>query len=247
MDTVSSRVDRICDVLPQTQCRQCGFNGCKAYAEAIVQGKTTIDRCTPGGAQVIEVLMPWANSSFQKIALHPKHQPLTVPHTVKIREEACIGCTKCIQACPMDAIIGAAKQMHTVMTKDCTGCDLCIPVCPVDCIDLIPLPEKEVQEFLSPERILQNRQLFERRQKRNNRGRLKIAMQNKNNIKNRSVRLNNTTLVHRALCAQQRRLQRQYHGEVDAEKRAHLEHHMHDLKQKLSVLENKKISGRTVA
>ena len=127
--------DRLDSVLPQTQCRRCGYDGCRAYAEAIVGG-AGINRCPPGSDELIATLA--RITGRRAIALDRtlgEPGPLTV---ARIDEAACIGCTLCIVACPVDAIIGAAKRMHTVLPALCTGCELCIPPCPVDCIAMIP-------------------------------------------------------------------------------------------------------------
>lgn len=131
-------VERIDAWLPQTQCGQCGFSGCRPYAEAIAAGTAPINRCPPGGECGIAALATLLGQAV--IALDPACG-VTQPELVAfIHEDACIGCTKCIHACPVDAIIGASKQMHTVIADLCTGCELCVPACPVDCIDLIAAP-----------------------------------------------------------------------------------------------------------
>lgn len=130
-------IDRIDALLPQTQCTKCGYQGCRPYAEAIAAGDADINQCPPGGAAGIAALATLLDRSVLPLnALNGVEQPIRV---AVIREAECIGCTKCIQACPVDAIIGANKLMHTVIYDDCTGCDLCIPPCPVDCIDMMPL------------------------------------------------------------------------------------------------------------
>ncbi len=131
--------DQINDLLPQTQCGQCGHPGCRPYAEAIANGEA-INKCPPGGEAGIQALA--ALLDVEPLPLDDEHGEEAPAKTVAyIREDECIGCTKCIQACPVDAILGAAKQMHTVIASECTGCDLCVEPCPVDCIDMLPLPE----------------------------------------------------------------------------------------------------------
>ncbi len=129
-------VDQIDAILPQTQCGQCGHPGCRPYAEAIAAGEA-INKCPPGGQSTIDQLAELLN--VESVPLDAEHGVEDVRKVAYIREDECIGCTKCIQACPVDAILGAAKQMHTVITSECTGCDLCVEPCPVDCIDMIPV------------------------------------------------------------------------------------------------------------
>lgn len=127
--------DEINNILPQTQCGQCGYPGCRPYAEAIVNGEA-INKCPPGGETGIQALADLLD--VEVIPLDEEHgEEKLAPAVAFIREDECIGCTKCIQACPVDAILGAAKQMHTVIASECTGCDLCVEPCPVDCIDMI--------------------------------------------------------------------------------------------------------------
>jgi electron transport complex protein RnfB len=126
--------DQINDILPQTQCGQCGFPGCRPYAEAIANGED-INKCPPGGEAGIQALADLLD--VEPIPLDEEHGEENVKAVAFIREAECIGCTKCLLACPVDAILGAAKQMHTVITSECTGCDLCVEPCPVDCIDMI--------------------------------------------------------------------------------------------------------------
>jgi len=133
----SALVARIDAELPQTQCTKCGHDGCRPYAEAIVAGTAQINQCPPGGAAGIAVLA--ALTGRLPLPLNPVNgieKPLTV---AVIDESLCIGCTLCIQACPVDAIVGAAKRMHTVLPALCTGCDLCVPPCPMDCIAMVPV------------------------------------------------------------------------------------------------------------
>jgi electron transport complex protein RnfB len=130
-------VEKIDALLPQTQCGQCSYAGCRPYAEAIAKGEADINQCPPGGETTIIALA-------DLLGRDPK--PLNEEHGVSkekmvavIDEEICIGCTLCIQACPVDAILGAAKHMHTIIESECTGCELCVPPCPVDCIDMVPI------------------------------------------------------------------------------------------------------------
>lgn len=129
--------DRIEDLLPQTQCTKCGFDGCRPYAEAIADGSASYNQCPPGGQAGIARIAGLLGKPAIPLAVEhgeERPRPLAV-----IDEQFCIGCTLCIQACPVDAIVGAPKQMHTVVAELCTGCDLCVPPCPVDCIAMIPV------------------------------------------------------------------------------------------------------------
>jgi len=128
-------VERIDALLPQTQCGQCNFPGCRPYAEAIASGEADINQCPPGGESGIRALADLLGREPK--ALNPENGEEKPKTVVVIDEQRCIGCTLCIQACPVDAIVGAAKLMHTVIKSECTGCDLCLPPCPVDCIDII--------------------------------------------------------------------------------------------------------------
>lgn len=141
-------VDKIDALLPQTQCGQCGFAGCRPYAEAIANGEAEINQCPPGGESTIIALADLLGKDPQP--LNPEHgEEEEVKTVVFIDEQVCIGCTLCIQACPVDAILGAAKQMHTIITDECTGCDLCIPPCPVECIHIVPV-KQELSEWKWP-------------------------------------------------------------------------------------------------
>lgn len=128
-------VEQVEALLPQTQCGQCGYPGCRPYAQAIANGDK-INKCPPGGTATMEKLAQLMNVSPEP--LNGEVQDV-IKKVAYIREDECIGCTKCIQACPVDAILGAGKLMHTVIAVDCTGCDLCVEPCPVDCIDMIPV------------------------------------------------------------------------------------------------------------
>jgi electron transport complex protein RnfB len=129
--------DRIEALLPQTQCGRCTFTGCKPYARAIARGEAGINQCPPGGERTVHDLARLLGRRAQPVGAE-FGVVRTVPVVAWINEAACIGCAKCIQACPVDAIVGAAKFMHTVMSQHCTGCELCIAPCPVDCIELRP-------------------------------------------------------------------------------------------------------------
>jgi electron transport complex protein RnfB len=138
---------RIEALLPQTQCTQCGYAGCKPYAQAIARGEAGIDQCPPGGEAGVRALAELLDRRPGPVdPAHGVHKPAQV---ALVREAECIGCTKCIQACPVDAIVGASKLMHTVIADLCTGCELCLPPCPVDCIDLVPAPTTARPDSLS--------------------------------------------------------------------------------------------------
>ncbi|MBT2296286.1 electron transport complex subunit RsxB [Pseudomonas fluorescens] len=135
-----SLIQRIDALLPQTQCGKCGHPGCKPYAEGIAQGEP-INKCPPGGRETIAALAELMKVPVLELDTSRGSAPAQIAF---IREAECIGCTKCIQACPVDAIVGAAKLMHTVLVDECTGCDLCVAPCPVDCIEMRPLPTATV-------------------------------------------------------------------------------------------------------
>ena len=130
-------VEQIDAILPQTQCGQCGFPGCRPYAEAIANGEV-INKCPPGGQATIEKL---ADLMGVEVPQASNEVTNSIKKVAFIHEDMCIGCTKCIQACPVDAIVGGTKSMHTVIKDECTGCDLCVSPCPTDCIEMIPVKE----------------------------------------------------------------------------------------------------------
>ncbi|AOU98926.1 electron transport complex subunit RsxB [Acidihalobacter yilgarnensis] len=150
-------------LLPQTQCGQCGYPGCMPYAQAIAAGQAEINQCPPGGDRTIRSLAKLLTRDPMPLDLaRGRHKPRAV---ALIDETACIGCTLCIQACPVDAIVGAAKRMHTVIAAECTGCELCIPPCPVDCIEMEPAkPDTWRWPFTeSPRRLARQRANLARR------------------------------------------------------------------------------------
>lgn len=154
-------------LLPQTQCRRCGFDGCRPYADALARGETALNRCPPGGEHVIRALS--ALLGEPALPLDPACGREAPPQVARIIEPACIGCAKCIDACPTDAIAGARKWMHAVIAADCSGCELCVPACPVDCIVMAPapgLPPVTLDAAGVAERARQFRSLYEARQRR---------------------------------------------------------------------------------
>lgn len=152
-----SLAEAINDVLPQTQCTRCGYDGCRPYAEAIVRGEAGINQCPPGGTATIAALA--GLTGREAVALDPAcGEAETQPFVAFIDEARCIGCYKCVQACPVDAIVGAPKLMHTVIDAECTGCELCLPPCPVDCIEWRP---RQTDALLGRERAARSRQRYE--------------------------------------------------------------------------------------
>ena len=164
-----SLADALNDALPQTQCTRCGYPDCRSYAAAIAAETAAINRCPPGGADGIVRLAALTGRPF--LALDPSCGLEAPRQLAVIDEAACIGCTRCLPACPVDAILGGPKSMHTVLTPLCTGCELCVPACPVDCIALVPITGRDTgwrawspgQATQARERHERHRELSERR------------------------------------------------------------------------------------
>jgi electron transport complex protein RnfB len=140
--------ERIDALLPQTQCTRCGYPACLDYAQAIARGEADINQCPPGGQGGIDALAALLERASKP--LNPANGVEKPREIAVIDEETCIGCTKCIQACPVDAIVGASKMMHTILVEECTGCELCIAPCPVDCIAMIAAPDRVSAMDLAP-------------------------------------------------------------------------------------------------
>ena len=130
-----SLVEAVNELLPQTQCAQCGYPGCRPYADAIAQGEASIDQCPPGGDRLVRELAELLGAPASSV--NPEFGETKPPQIAFIDESHCIGCALCLPACPVDAILGAHRFTHTVLVNQCTGCELCLPPCPVDCIDLV--------------------------------------------------------------------------------------------------------------
>lgn len=152
-DPLVAKIDAI---LPQTQCGQCGFPGCRPYATAMARGEADINQCPPGGQGTINALADLLGREPKP--LNPENGVEKTQKAVAVIDETlCIGCTLCIQACPVDAILGAPKQMHTIIASECTGCELCVPPCPVECIDMVPVkPDIDSWKWSNPATMLSN-------------------------------------------------------------------------------------------
>jgi electron transport complex protein RnfB len=171
-----SLTDTIDALLPQTQCTRCGYPACRPYAEAIADGTAALNRCPPGGDTTIDALALLLKRDT--LPLDPDCGiELPVATVARVIEADCIGCTKCIQACPVDAIVGAANLMHVIITDECTGCELCLPPCPVDCIVMenapsLPLPrlraDEHRQRYVAHETRLKRWDMEERERRRRN-------------------------------------------------------------------------------
>jgi len=144
--------------LPQTQCTRCGFAGCRPYADALAAGTSAINRCPPGGTATVDRLAALLGVPTQPI--DPTCGTETAPLVAVIDEEICIGCAKCLPACPVDAIVGAKRHLHTVIIAECSGCELCLPACPVDCIQLVANAEHSLDESERGRRARQYRARF---------------------------------------------------------------------------------------
>ena len=157
-------VDQIDALLPQTQCTRCGYPACRPYAEAIANGEADIDQCPPGGLAGVAAIAQLLAVATKP--LNPDYGIEAAPTVAVIDEDACIGCTKCVVACPVDAIIGTAKRMHTIIASECTGCKLCIPPCPVDCIAMVPIAAQPMSRDEVVKRAERARQRHEARARR---------------------------------------------------------------------------------
>lgn len=152
-------VEKINSILPQTQCGQCNYPGCKPYAIAITKGKADINQCPPGGEKGILKIAKLLGVNFKPLN---KKYGITKPKSYAfINEKECIGCTLCILACPVDAILGATKKMHTIIEEECTGCELCLSPCPVDCIEILPIKKDNNSEIFNQKKSSLARSRYE--------------------------------------------------------------------------------------
>lgn len=190
--------EQINDLLPQTQCQDCDYPGCLPYATALAAGSAPLDKCLPGGVRVMQLLGSALNQPVDHLipAMQQKAKP---NQRVQIDEALCIGCVKCIQACPVDAIIGSPKKMHTVLSDACTGCQLCIPPCPMDCIDIVIEPPRSAaaQQVAAQ----QARQRFEAKQQRESSNKLTRAQQHQQHLLKQSNRQQTVAARQQAIVA----------------------------------------------
>lgn len=170
-------------VLPQTQCGLCGYGGCMPYAKAMSEDNAPINLCPPGGVDTLHTLAVLLNQDASTYVddMRAKEKPAMI---AAIRETECIGCTKCISACPVDAIIGSAKSMHVILTDACTGCELCVPPCPVDCIDMLPIAtpttaQQKIQRDRSRKRFQKRESRLQKELERENNDRIKEIVEQK--------------------------------------------------------------------
>lgn len=189
---MNNLITQIDGLLPQTQCGQCNYDGCLPYAEAIADGEA-INRCPPGGVKTLKALAELLKKDATPF-LEDMLKQEKLPATAYIRETECIGCTKCIQACPVDAILGAAKQLHTVLTQECTGCGLCVTPCPVDCIDIISLKTPAYQATKTRQRFYARKERLEN-----------IKMQSIQQQKNKEIS-NQRTYIEAAIARSKKKL-----------------------------------------
>ncbi len=166
MATLTDLLDRL---LPQTQCRRCGYDGCRPYAEAMAEHSAPANRCPPGGPSTLAALA--AALGREPLPLEPSTGSFAPPTVAVIDEALCIGCAKCLPACPVDAIVGARRYMHTVLAADCSGCDLCLPACPVDCISMQPAAAAPLTPAEISDRALAYRNRMDARSAREERAR----------------------------------------------------------------------------
>lgn len=191
-------VKEIDALLPQTQCGECSYPGCLPYAEALAQGLAPINKCPPGGVatvQALGALLGVDASPYLQDALANTR----APSVAVIREAECIGCTKCIKACPVDAIIGSGKLMHAVIAHECTGCGLCVEPCPVDCIEMVTLPEPDYNHDLARNRFIakETRLLRDEHEKQQNyREKRQLALQSENHAQETQAKQD---YIHQAL------------------------------------------------
>jgi Na+-translocating ferredoxin:NAD+ oxidoreductase subunit B len=150
--------DRLDALLPQTQCTRCGYPGCRPYAEAIAAGAADIDQCPPGGAATVAALGALLGVAAKPV--NARNGIESPPRVAVIDEELCIGCARCLPACPVDAIVGARRQMHTVIAAECSGCDLCLPPCPVDCITMVEVASELLPLAMVREHAFRYRQRY---------------------------------------------------------------------------------------
>lgn len=162
MSDLKVNLQQINALLPQTQCRRCSYQGCEPYAQALLNNEADINQCPPGGDKTIQALARLLNQAVKP--LNPKFGQYQTPRIAVIIEKDCIGCTKCLPACPVDAIVGASKMMHTVISNECTGCELCLAPCPMDCI-VMETTEKKYSILVAKQRYQAKQQRLDYLQK----------------------------------------------------------------------------------
>ena len=179
--------DAIHALLPQTQCTRCGYHGCRPYAEAMAAGAAEINRCPPGGSATLERLAALLQRPV--LPLDPSCGAEGPPMVAVIDESRCIGCARCLPPCPVDAIVGAQRQMHTVLVESCTGCELCIAPCPVDCIALVPRASlRHASSAPQPATNLQRFEAHERRGRQRTAARQRLLEERKQRAAGNSAR-----------------------------------------------------------